>query len=36
MPPGPGDAGPFYGLMTVALVAAAVAVLLLRYRRAEA
>ena len=34
-PPGPGDAGPVYGLMTLALIAAAVGALLLRYRRAE-
>jgi ABC-2 type transport system permease protein len=36
VPPGPGDAGPVYGLVTLVLAAAAVGVLLQRYRRAEA
>jgi ABC-2 type transport system permease protein len=35
VPPGPGAAGPLYGLMTVALTAGALAFLLVRYRRAE-
>jgi ABC-2 type transport system permease protein len=35
VPPGPGSAGPLYGLVTVAVVAGAVGVLLLRYRRAQ-
>ena len=36
VPPGPGQAGPVYGLVLVAVVAGAVGALLLRYRRAEA
>jgi ABC-2 type transport system permease protein len=35
VPPGPGSAGPLYGLGTVALTAASLGFLLARYRRAE-
>src|SRR5205823_13302253 len=34
--PGPGDAGPVYGLVTAALAAGLVGLLVLRYRRAQA